>query len=1319
MATRAPAVPVWGVTMSIHKLSAGSGYDYLTRQVAAADATDLDMPLADYYAAKGEAPGRWVGSGLGDLDGLEPGDVVTAEQMANLFGDGLHPLSTDENPLRLGAAFRTFSNDRAKEFAEQIVQRMEEANRAAGLPAKAAVDRATVSRIRSQVAAEFFAADHGRSPRDARELAGAVARYARFRTGVAGFDLTFSPVKSVSALWAVAPMPVARRIETAHDKAVAKALAFLEAHAIYTREGANGARQVETGGLVGAAFTHRDSRAGDPDLHTHVAVANKVRTTGGKWLAIYGHVLYEHVVAASEVYNTALERHLADDLGLEFAERPAEPGKRAVREVIGVDEQLCRAWSARRADILARQGELTTEFQATHGRPPTKTEAIGLAQQANLETREAKHEPRSLAEQRATWRAQGDAVLGAGGVEAMVNAAGGRTPAARSGEVTAGWVQEVAARVVAEVEARAAAWQDWHLQAEALRQVRAAATGVNLPAGDLGAVTRVVVDAARSRCVNLTPDLDDISEPEVLRRSDGISVYRHTGADRYTTTRVLDAEQRILASAGRRDGARVDERDVDLVLLEAHANGQGLNDGQRRLVTALATSGSRVQVALAPAGTGKTTAMRALARAWTQAGGRARTGGNVIGLAPSATAAAELREATGMPCDTLAKLVHELDNPRLAGVAPSWAAAIGPEALVLIDEAGMADTLTLDRVIAYVLDRGASVRLVGDDQQLAAIGAGGILRDLTRGHHAARLDVPVRFTDPAEAQASLRLREGDPAALGFYLDNDRIHPVDPATAADTVYRAWATDRAAGLDSIMLAPTRDLVTDLNQRAQADRLAVADGPDGGGVWLADGCTAHAGDVVLTRRNDRRLRVSATDWVKNGDRWTVTAVARDGALTVRRQASGLTTLLPAGYVGEHVQLGYAATVHAAQGATCDTLHGILTGTETRQIAYTMLSRARHANHVYITTAVPDAELAGDVHVPSLFDLDATRTATETLEEVLGRDGSAVSATTTSFDATAPATRLHQAATRYEDAVHAAAEHAVGPDRAAAIERHAAHLLPGLTDEPAWPALHARLLLAEADGNEATSLLSTAIHERELVSADDPAAVLAWRIDRLAPTARGVLPWLPAVPQRLVDDDVWGKYLSARATAVNEHATTVIRDAQARLADVDERPRWADAVVLPDDLATVLAVWRAAMGVPDHDRRPTGPAQTSPPLHAYQRHLDRAVASWQPTSAGRPWIRLAVAATGHHDDHTAKLAEHLADLHATGINPVAAVEHALARGPLPDDHPTAALDARLTSLEQHTRRQVEQRRLAERQQAAPSDHRRRSRDMSHGPSL
>ncbi len=916
-----------GVTMSLHKLTAGSGYDYLTRQVAALDATEKGHAgLASYYTERGETPGVWIGSGFDGIDGLTAGVPVTAEQMRALFGCGLHPLAELrqrqlegpdlsardlENVARLGAPFRVVDGD-VTPFRLEVARRIAAINSAAGLPSEAQLAAADRARVRTEVAREYFAAEHGREPIDARELAGQIAKDSRPRTQtVAGYDLTFSPVKSVSTLWAVAEPAVAAVIERAHKAAVQDTLTFIEDHALFTRTGPQGIRQVNVRGLVAAAFTHRDSRAGDPDLHTHVAVANKVQTLDGRWLSIDGRVLFKANVAASETYNTALEQHLRETLGVRFAERPGtDPAKRPIREIVGVDPRLNQRWSTRRAHIEARRGELAIQFQKDHGRPPTPVEAIHLAQQATLETRDAKHEPRSLAEQRSTWLKEATAVLdGVEGVASMVRAA--LTPPAEATRIVdARWVAQTASHILAVMEESRSTWQMWHVRAEAQRQVRT----IDLPAEQAAALVDLLVDEVLDRrCVALVAPDDQIEEPEALRRVDGSSVYTLASAGLYTSTRILDAETRLVAAAGRRDGSTVDDTAVDLALLEMAANGTALDAGQACLVRQMCTSGARVQLAIAPAGAGKTTAMRALTLAWTQ------DGGHMLGLAPSAAAAAVLAEQTGIRSDTLAKLTWSLQH----GDLPEWAAAVGPSTLLIIDEAGMADTLSLDTAVQFAIKRGASVRLVGDDQQLAAIGAGGVLRDIQQSHGALRLTELHRFTDPAEAAASLALREGDPTGLEFYLDHGRIHVGDVATATEDAFNAWVSDRAAGLDTIMIAPTRDLVAELNARARAHRLnhtpAVSEVP------LADGNRASVGDVIITRRNDRRLRLTATDWVKNGDRWTVTRVSPRGDLIVRHNRSNLTTRLPADYVQASTGLGYATTIHATQGVTADTMHGL----------------------------------------------------------------------------------------------------------------------------------------------------------------------------------------------------------------------------------------------------------------------------------------------------------------------------------------------------------------------------------------------------------
>ncbi len=1261
--------------MSIHKLSAGSGYDYLTRQVAAMDGTEKGhTSLASYYTESGETPGQWIGSGLTGIEGLEAGDVVTAEQMKALFGYGFHPLADERlaalevtagpaevcKAQRLGTPYKVYEAD-VPPYRIEVARRLEDLNLAAGRPRDAVASVDERAQVRTEVAREYFEREHGRAPDNPRELASAIALHSRPKTtAVAGYDLTFSPVKSVSALWAVADTSTAATIERAHNAAVKDALMFIEREALYTRLGTNGVRQVDVHGLVATAFTHRDSRAGDPDLHTHVAVANKVQAVeDGRWRAIDGRLMFKATVAASEVYNTALERHLSSSLGVRFEERPGvDQRKRPVREIVGVDPRLNARWSTRRQSIERRRDDLVATFQAEHGRPPTPVETFQLAQQATLETREAKHEPRSLVEQRTVWHAEAVEVLGGvRGVDAMVRTATAPpvvdAAQAAGRRVDAAWVSTAADRVLDQVQTRRSTWQRWHLVAEAQRQARRG----DVTAEQIPALVGLIVEEATSRSMLIKSDQDSIDEPAELRRLDGQSKYAVAGSDLYTSTEILAAEQRLVAAAGRHDGRRIAPETVELALLESAANGVELNAGQAAMVRGMATSGARVQVGIAAAGTGKTTAMQVLARAWEEGGG------TVIGLAPSAAAAAALGDSIGTSTDTLAKLVDDLDR----GASPGMVDAIGPGTMVVIDEAGMADTLSLDVAIAGVLQRGGSVRLIGDDQQLAAIGAGGVLRDIIATHGAQRLSELMRFSDPAEGAATIALRAGLPEALGYYFDQQRVHVGDLATSTDGVFDGWLTDRSQGKDAIMLAPTRDLVADLNARARTARIIAGEVDPARAVRLADGSTASVGDVVLTRQNDRRLRLSPTDWVKNGDRWIVTEAGR-GALGVRHLESGLNITLPATYVAQNTELGYASTVHAAQGLTADTMHGLVIGEESRQQFYTMMTRGRHENHAHLVVAAD-----GDPH--SLIRPESIRqaSAAEILEGVLARDESPKSATTIAHEAADPAVQLNAATDRYVDALYVAAETVIGVETVAGIDNGAKVLVPGIADEAAWPALRSHLLLLQAQGADAVGVLADAVAEREVESADDRAAVLDWRLDptgrRGAPT--GPLSWVPGIPGRIAADPVWGPYLAGRSARV-EALALAVRDG----ATAGDSPAWARQTRISptSGLAGDVAVWRAATGVDETDRRPTGPRQQQKAQVLHQRDLDRRLNAGR-SPAMDEWGALIHRLHPRLDTFTPLLAERLAAISRSGVNAADLLERAAGEGPLPDEHVAAAL--------------------------------------------
>ena len=386
--------------------------------------------------------------------------------------------------------------------------------------------------------------------------------------------------------------------------------------------------------------------------------------------------------------------------------------------------------------------------------------------------------------------------------------------------------------------------------------------------------------------------------------------------------------------------------------------------------------------------------------------------------------------------------------------------------------------------------------------------------------------------------------------------------------------------------------------------------------------DGSTASAGDLVITRRNDRRLRTSATDWVKNGDRWTVTRAHRDGSLDVVHTHTGRHQRLPADYVTEHVQLGYATTVHGGQGVTADTSHTLTTGTESRQQLYVALTRGRDANHIYLVT-VGD----GDEHTVITPAATHPLTAINLLEQILARDEAQVSATTTSRRLADPAADAAAAAARYHDSLHTAAVHLLGPARCEQLDAALEQLSPGIIHSPAYPTLRGHLALLAADGIDPSSAAAAALHARETDTALDVAAVLDWRLDPTHTRSHtpGPLPWLPGIPQSLRVDPYWGSYLQARQQHVVD-AASAVRTATGELTAATA-PAWARQLLTPEHQALLadLAVFRAAHAVPDEDTRPTGPRQQPAADRRAQQALDERLTDALDTSYRTAWIPIA----------------------------------------------------------------------------------------------
>ena len=589
-------------------------------------------------------------------------------------------------------------------------------------------------------------------------------------------------------------------------------------------------------------------------------------------------------------------------------------------------------------------------------------------------------------------------------------------------------------------------------------------------------------------------------------------------------------------------------------------------------------------------------------------------------------------------------------------------------------------------MITDALRKGASVRLVGDDGQLSSISAGGVLRDIAEATDALTLSEVVRFRSAAEAAAGLALHDADPAGIGFYIDNHRVHVGTDDTAADMAYHAWRTDLAAGADSILLAPTNDVINTLNARARTDRLAAD--PDAAGaptVVLADQLTASAGDTIRTRKNARWIPIGRNDFVRNGYRYTITDVMTNGSLKARHLRSGRIVTLPADYIAAHVTLGYAATIDSAQGLTAgrrDTkgsCHIVGSDMLTRQALYVAMTRATDENHLYLSTA------EGDPH--RLLSPKATHpdTAVDVLTRTLARDGAQVSATTAARQAADPAARLAAAADMYYDALGTAAENRLGVGARDRLDAIADEVIPALSTREAWPVLRRNLAVLALSGADPHQLLVDTLAKGNVDDAADPAAVLDHRIDPAGTHSSGVgvLRWLPAIPTALADDPRWGDYLARR-----EHLVDTLADAireRARGWTNATAPAWARPLITVNRALTAeIAVFRAAVGAEEADTRPTGarqfPVRTRAVQALLQRHATAGIG--QRSADTTRWNDLidAIDPRLRSDAYWPQLAAHLAQATRTTPDLRQIITTAARQGPLPDELPAAALWWRIT---------------------------------------
>ncbi|GAA4712889.1 conjugative relaxase domain-containing protein, TrwC/TraI family [Promicromonospora umidemergens] len=1017
------------MTVTIAVMSAGDGYSYFMKSVAAGDGDrSMGTPLTRYYTETGTPPGRWMGAGVASLGSDElgrllVGDLVTEEQMARLAGKGLDPIAGEQ----LGRAYPVYGKG------------------------------------------------NGGKPRRA----------------VAGYDFTFSLPKSASVLWGVADAGVQEQIVAIHRAAVVKVFEFTERELAATRTGASVAgnatseageggavAQVGVTGLIAMTFDHWDSRTNDPHLHTHVVVSNKVKTLlDGKWRSLDGRGLHAATVAMSELHEAIVMDDLTRALGVGWELRArARQGRNPGWSIKGVPDDLVAAFSQRSEQINPRADELIAQHVKKYGRRPGRSTIDKYRQRASKETRPDKTH-HSLADLTTVWRHRTAEMLGHDPAKWVGDLVSGTPPRMlRAGDVPLDLIDHLAQTVVIAVSEKKPVWRRWNLYAEATRQTKALRF---VTAEDRMAVLAAITDRAEDGSVRLTPS-DLAATPAEFRREDGTSILRPKDSALYSSQAMLDAEARLMDRASARTAPTITLDTVDHAVTKdgPGERARAVSGEQAEAIARVAVSARQVDLLVGPAGTGKTTTMRALRAAWEQEHGA----GSVVGLAPSAAAAAVLADDLGIGCENTAKWLYD---------HVQQGAAFSAGQLVIIDEATLAGTLTLDRITAHASEVGAKVLLVGDPAQLQAVEAGGAFALLTAARQTEdgtpELTEVHRFTHMWEKNASLALRHGYDEAIDAYLENGRVRDGDAQAMVEAAYAAWQDDLADGKDSVLVAGDNETVRAVNERARTERLRTGTTERGRSVRLADGLQASAGDVVITRRNDRRLRTRNGSWVRNGDRWALVGVRDDGSVVVRRPDAkyGNTIVLPAAYTAEHLDLGYAVTTYRAQGLTVDTSHLIAGPGMTRENLYVGMTRGRETNTAYVITDTP-LEITPDDH--------EDHTPRSILAGIVRTVGAEKAATQVSKDETERWGSVAQLAAEYETLAEVAQR-----DRWTRLV-HQCGLSAQDADQvitaPAFGALTAELRRAEADGHDVEQVLPRLVAQRGLDDADDPAAVLHHRL-------------------------------------------------------------------------------------------------------------------------------------------------------------------------------------------------------------------------------
>lgn len=854
-----------------------------------------------YYLANqahaGESPGKWAGRAA-KMFGFKAGDTATIKQVRLLLGEMCNPVTGEQ----LGKPPKRYLSS-----AERMAERLK------------AEPNASAARRHALL----------------REVSAAQ------QTARGFYDATFSAPKSVSllhaSLKALGEAEQAEAVLEAHRAGIDAAMRYAGEHACWVRRGSHKSvagqsvgKFEQARGFAEIRFDHAMSRAEDPQMHTHVAISNKVLADDGTWLAVHAAVFQQAKAMMDAVYTSVMEERIAASTGVRFEVRPDGRG----REVAGFRESDLLEYSKRRQQVISQEAARVAKFEQEMGREPSAEELKKINYVAGRENR-ARKTGRGAEEQFDRWAETADVERYRRQWQEAARVIDIRRASERGKQPSR---HELVRSALADLQAERATWTRGELVAKLTARM-------DEIGGDDHELRMQLATTWADEALARGNEFDtvDLSRPDVIpvpgwwHDSRGVAEWRDPAAGCYTTADQLSVEQALCADA-RRTGARaLTAEALCVVEAELAAMPRPLSPDQRNVVLGILGSDRAGDVLVAPAGSGKSyTTGTVLTRQWQQ-----HHGGRVIGVATS-------QKATDVLIDE--GLTGSLNASRfLLAYDPSEHSS-GPSEqltdrdLVVVDEANMSSTGELHRILTVAGRSGAKVIFQGDPQQLSAVGAGGGLALMNSENGGFTLDRVHRFEAEWEREASLRLRDGDLSAIDAYEDHGRIQSGTREDIRRAATRNYVADLQRGRSSVLVVRSNDEASEVSRSVQ--HLLMAIGKVGGAVLggLRDGNLLRPGDVLQARHNDYSLGGGG---VTNREVLQAVDQLPNGAVRCRRMDGETDEFveLPVDYVREHVTLGYAGTEHAVEGMTTDTAHALHPG-------YVALTRGRASNTMYLET-------------------------------------------------------------------------------------------------------------------------------------------------------------------------------------------------------------------------------------------------------------------------------------------------------------------------------------------------------------------------------